>query len=217
MGRATTTLISGSQLGDVSVVGTVEEAFCPSAGGTAVVHVGGSVVYLPVVLRTFSSADLRVAAIQVVPEAGGQYEIRVTIENAGKSTVTSDFWVDLYIDPTGPIAVNVLWNNVCRYGKAWYVRQDLAPGQQLRLSTKDPDDPTNPGDRYSNWPGRFGSSGQHLLWAQVDSYGLPTAGAVIEGNETNNLSGPITYISSASEAPNDGPMVPLEVRPTPGR
>ena len=216
-GMVTTTLTSASQLGDVSVVGTVSEAFCPIVSGTAVVHIGGSVVYLPVVLRDYSSMDLRVANIQVVPEAGGMYEIRVTIENAGKSTVASDFWVDLYIDPSGPIAVNVVWNHVCRYGKAWYVRQDLLPGQQLVLSTKDPDDPTNPGDRYSNWSGRFSGPGEHLLWALVDSYGLPSVGAIVEATETNNLLGPLMYIVSASAAPYQGPTVPLDTRPMPGR
>jgi hypothetical protein len=211
-GTVTTTLTSGSQLGDISVAATVSEAFCPTVSGTAVVHVGGSVVYLPVAMRQYSSLDLRLAAIQVVLGAGGQYEIQVTVENAGKSTISTPFWVDLYIDPSGPIAVNVLWNHVCSYGKAWYVRQALLPGQQLVLSTKDPDDPSNPGDRYSNWPGQFSGSGEHLLWALVDSYGLPSVGAVVEATEANNLLGPLAYIASGSTPPYQEPTAPLKVR-----
>jgi len=169
------------------------------------------------VLNNYSGVDLRpVGPIEVYDDGNGGHEVRLVIENAGEKTVTADFWVDLYVDPSAPVGVNVLWNDVCTFGKAWYVRQDLAPGQMIVLSTADPDDPLSPGDRYSSWPDTF-APGSHVLWAVVDSYGLADIGAVIEVDEDNNRAGPEAFSASGAFADEQGQPPPLDPRPTPIR
>jgi hypothetical protein len=210
-GQVTITLTSGSDQGTATI-----EATCEGVTGSVDVQISTYIVYLPLVLRNYTGIDLLpVGTIRVVPSGDGTSEIEVTIENAGPGTLTADFWVDLYIDPTGPVGLNVLWNDVCTYGKAWFVREDLAPGEQITLRTSDPDDPASPGDRYSNWPGTFDGAGPHELWIMVDSYGLPNIGAVIEADEDNNLVGPVVHTASAVMTGGTQPVQPLDVRPTP--
>jgi hypothetical protein len=189
-------------------------AACDTATVNITVEADTFTVFAPVVLSNYSGVDLRpVGPIEVYDDGNGGYEVRVVLENAGEYAVTADFWVDLYVDPTSAVGVNVLWTDVCTFGKAWYVRDDLAPGAMIVLSTNDPDDPASPGDRYSNWPGTF-TPGTHEIWAVVDSYGLSGIGAVIETDESNNVSGPRS-ISASSTFSSDTEPPPLDPRPTP--
>jgi hypothetical protein len=190
------------------------EATCGGAVNQVDVEINTYLVYLPVVMRNYTGIDLLVQDIQVVDAGGGQYDIEVTIENVGHNTVSADFWVDLYVDPSSTPTVNDLWNDLCTYGKAWFVRQSVGPGQQIVLSTADPDDPAFPGDRYSNWPGSF-MPGTHQLYAQVDSYGAPNIGAVIEYNEDNNVYGPTPYVAVGATVGGSEASGPLDPRPTP--
>jgi hypothetical protein len=184
-GQVTTTLTSGSETGTVTI-----QAECEGTINTIDVTISSFFVYLPIVMRNYTGVDLQPVAgsLRVIDHGGGHYDVEITIKNVGPNMLTADFWVDLYVDPTAAIDINVLWNDVSTYGKAWYVHQDLAPGQTVTLKTTDPDDRTNPRGTYSNWPSSF-SPGAHTLWVQVDSYGLPSIGSVIETDETNNISG----------------------------
>ncbi len=210
-GQVTITLTSGQDQGTVTV-----EATCDGLTARVDVLIRTFMIYMPLVMRNYTGVDLQlVGDIQVIPDGNGNYEVRVTVTNVGPRQVTADFWVDLYLDPdpTVPITVNVLWHNVCEQGKAWYVRADLDAGEQIVLSTNDPDDPANPDGRYSNWVGDMGGAGDHTLWVQVDSYGLPDIGAVIEYDESNNLGGPTAY--HVATAAQESTPPPLDIRPTP--
>ncbi|MBN1580645.1 MAG: Ig-like domain-containing protein, partial [Anaerolineae bacterium] len=128
-------------------------------------------VYMPLVLKNYPRGDLEVTQItshkyKKPGEDQTRYEVRVTILNNGPDTI-SGFWVDLYLDPREPIATNVLWHQVSRMGKAWYVTEPLAPGATMVLSTNAPDSapPGVPVRVYSNWPGYLVGSPPHELWA----------------------------------------------------
>jgi uncharacterized repeat protein (TIGR01451 family) len=212
-GQVTVTLTSGVDQGTATI-----EATGGGVTGTVDVEISIYLIYLPLVLRNYTGIDLLpVGTIDVIPVGDGEYEIQVTLENAGPDSLEVDFWVDLYIDPdpTVPVGLNVVWNDVCTYGKAWFVRQNLAPGQQVVLSTNDPDDPSFPSDRYSNWPGGFDSAGPHELWVMVDSYGAPSVGAVIEYNEGNNILGPVVYVATTAAEGAAGSAEPIDQRPMP--
>lgn len=210
-GQLVVVLTSGAERGTAAI-----EAQCAGLAAQVNVQISQGLIFLPIVMRNYISVDLRpVGTIELVPRETAGYDIRVTVENTGTTTLTADFWVDLYIDPTGPVGLNVLWHDVSEYGKAWFVRQDLAPGQRLVLSTSDPDDPAFPENRYSNWPGNFETPGTHTLWVMVDSYGLANVGAAYEINEGNNILGPVIHTVSMSAVPNAGPLEPIAPRPTP--
>lgn len=150
-------------------------------------------VYLPLVLRDFRRApDLVIVDLTVAPPSPTLSEtvcISITVENRGNAPAAG-FWVDLYIDPTQAPAPGDVWHAISPVGKAWLIRDPLLPGEQIVIDTTQPDDPLNPDDRYSNWPGAFTTAGTRTLYAQVDSY-PGTSGAVIESDETNNLFGPL--------------------------
>lgn len=153
--------------------------------------------YLPFVAKRYPTGDLEV--IQITSRMYTEpdqtrplYEVRVTIRNNGPQTV-SGFWVDLYLDPRLPITTNVLWHQVSRMGKAWYVDKPLAPGATLLLSTNDPDRaPAGIPQRvYSYWPGYLVGTAPHQLWAMVDSWGTMPFGIFDEPDEKNNILGPV--------------------------
>jgi hypothetical protein len=192
-GVAQATFTAGTITGTVTITATAD-----GRSGVAtiqVIPIPGYFVHLPLVARNYGgAADLIVDSIVVAPSnptISTPVVASVTIRNAGGSAVSQPFWVDLYLDPSAPPQTGDLWNDLCIYGKAWYVRDPIPAGGTLTLSTTIPDDPSSPGDRYSNWPtgGLSMSAGVHTLWAQVDSYPA-SPGAVPEGNETNNISGP---------------------------
>ena len=151
-------------------------------------------VHLPMVLHNYVYApDLEVVDVQIVlldAEDEADY-VLVTIRNNGPAPVREPFWVDLYLDPTSVPQAGQIWGDLCDVGKAWLVREPLSPGQEWTLNSRAADDPANPDDRYSIWPEKL-PAGEHVLYAQVDSYWAPV-GLVVERDETNNLWGPVPY------------------------
>ncbi|MFP4345743.1 MAG: hypothetical protein ACLFU8_13700 [Anaerolineales bacterium] len=153
------------------------------------------VAYLPVVLRDYvTGPDLVIVALDVDPQDPSQVELRIA--NRG-TTAARAFWIDLYLDPPSPPQVNQPWSELgCLYGAAWYV-DALEPGGELLLRIGD--------DYYqavhSRWPGF--SSGEHALWAYVDSWGHPNPwGGVRELDEGNNRYGPVTFTAASSVGEN---------------
>lgn len=162
--------------------------------------VGEYSLYMPVLFKDYTAplppfgVNLMVSDIQVGPPAptvGEATRITVTLYNSGTNTISADFWVDLYVDPSTTPTVNVVWNEIAPYGKAWFVHDDIPADGTLVIHTDQPDDAQDPGAIYSNWPGWFVSAGEHVLYVQVDSYGLAT-GLVLEDDETDNVRGPLT-------------------------
>jgi uncharacterized repeat protein (TIGR01451 family) len=179
---------------------------------TVFTFVGAHLTYMPLTMKGYqvvsppTPPNLVVQSVEVSPQqptAGETTRISVTLHNAGGESVTDDFWVDLYVDPEITPTINVLWSDIAPYGKAWFVYEDIPGGGSITLHTDQPDDPNNPGDMYSNWPGWFVSAGEHVLFVQVDSYGSET-GYVLEGDETDNVSGP----TSVTVLPGDGLTAP---------
>ena len=170
--------------------------------------VGSYDTFMPVVYKDFKPApppvkvNLIVQKIEVEPVSptvGQATVITVTLYNSGTNPVTDDFWVDLYVNPSTTPTVNVVWNDIAPYGKAWFVHDDIPAGGTLVIDTTQPDDLDNPDAVYSNWPGWFVSVGEQVLYVQVDSYGLAT-GLVVEDDETDNVRGPLVVIVGAGNA-----------------
>lgn len=146
--------------------------------------------FLPIILNN-PMPDLVITELNV---ADGN--LSVTIENQGTSTVSNDFWVDLYLNPNpAPTAVNDVWDLLGPYGVAWGVTQNLAPGESLTLTLNDAYyDPIE-----SNLPTIIPAG--TVVYAQVDAAHLNTNyGAVLENHEVNggvynNISGPETTTS----------------------
>ncbi|HQH37382.1 MAG TPA: hypothetical protein PLH19_02455 [Anaerolineae bacterium] len=151
----------------------------------------GTQVYLPVVLRAYDlRPDLVITAVTVDPANPGA--LQVQIANRGLSAA-HDFWVDVFLDPTAPPAVNQTCIELgCVYQAVWYV-DELPAGDSLTLM---------PGDIHytpiwSQWPQPAYPGGAHTLWAYVDSWGPPNPwGSVLETSEDNNRSAPATFTSS---------------------
>jgi uncharacterized repeat protein (TIGR01451 family) len=157
-------------------------------------------VYLPLVMRNYIYApDLEVTAIQIYWGAGANPDyVQVTIRNNGPAPVTSDFWVDLYLDPSRVPTVGDLWNDLGSQGKAWFMRDPtILSGGTIVLDTRDPDDPADPLKRYSNWPDQL-PAGAHALYVQADSYWRPS-GMIVETDETNNVTLQ-TYMQGTSQS-----------------
>ena len=152
--------------------------------------------FLPVVRRNYGP-DLEVLDVQVMLVANGQPldHVLVTIRNNGPAPV-ENFWVDLYLDPRHAPQSGETWPQLCKFGKAWFVRTRLQAGETWVLDTRSPDDPGNPGTRYSIWPETL-PGGAHELYAQVDSYWKPL-GLIGETNEDNNILGPVGYDTRAA-------------------
>ena len=146
--------------------------------------------FLPIIMNN-PMPDLVITDLNV---ADGN--LSVTIENQGTSTITNDFWVDLYLNPTPPpTAVNDVWDLLGPYGVAWGVTQNLAPGESLTLMLNDAFyDPVE-----SNLPAIIPAG--TVVYAQVDAAHVNTNyGAVLENHEVdggvyNNISGPETTTS----------------------
>ncbi len=213
-GVALATFTAGTVTGTATITATADSRVATAT--VTLVVTPTYYTYLPLVMRNHAAAaavDLVVDAIVVNPPNPTTVTpviVSVTIRNTGSVSVTQSFWVDLYLDPSATPQPGDLWNDLCTYGKAWYVRTPIPPGGTLTLNTTMPDDPTRPGDRYSNWPttGLYLSAGTYTLWAQVDSY-PDSPGAVSESNETNNVFGPHTLnVSPAAGAFRRGNLAP---------
>ncbi len=143
-------------------------------------------LYLPVLTRDFGyMPDLRVR--NLVIDADDPQRLSVTVSNDGVATATN-FWVDLYLDPSRPPVVNTAWESVSVYGLSWFIPR-LDAGEELTLTF---------GDAYyraddSRWPEQW-QPGSHSVWAFVDSWGAPAPWAAVrESNEDNNAFGPLVF------------------------
>jgi PKD repeat protein len=113
-------------------------------------------LYLPVINRP-GMIDLQ-GSFQLVPQKtsfaqGEAVLIQVTVTNAGEAPA-SDFWVDLYINPSSPpSSAGPTWDKLCQispcYGIAWYVGEPLLPGSALTLTTT----PGSFAANHTRWPG----------------------------------------------------------------
>jgi hypothetical protein len=146
-------------------------------------------VLLPLV-ASVAPADLVVTRFALVPpklsfRAGEPVEVRVTVANLGVGTA-QPFWVDLYINPSGPPGLNRPWASLCRppcQGIAWIVGEPLAPGAEVTLTST----PEQILPNYSVWRGTF-AVGTTSLAVYADSYNPgDTVGASGDFNVGNNL------------------------------
>jgi uncharacterized repeat protein (TIGR01451 family) len=178
---------------------------------------GRSTVFLPIIFKNLNGtlppaptdANLRIIDIGfvggVAPTENDLYHVYVEVSNVGTEIVTSDFWVDLYLNPISTPALNQPWQTLSQsgtqgvgncpsdptcYGRAWFVTTNLAPSDVITLTTQLPID-----QRYDRWPTNgvsYVSSRQNPILALVDSWGDPSHGVIFENNETDNLSGTIS-------------------------
>ena len=209
--------VSGTVLSNQASVGSNETELAYSQVVSHQVITGtGASVFLPIVIKGGDStmppaptdANLRVTEIGFLggaaPGEGQNYHLYVVVRNVGTEAVTDDFWVDLYLNPSGTPGLNQPWQELSQsgeqgvgncpndptcYGRAWYVTSDLSPGAEINLNTQMPVD-----QRYDRWPtgGAPYSSRHSPMMALVDSWGTPSYGTVYENNETDNLSGGLT-------------------------
>ena len=161
------------------------------AADEVVVTVSEYQVYVPAIfVRSAFAPDLVVRTVNATSN-----EVKVVIENQGKTSVQNEFWVDVYISPrSAPTVVNQTWEQLGTQGLAWAVLAsalpELVPGGVLTLTVGGPYYAVE----YSSvsWPLPAGT----VLYAQVDSFNPDTAyGAVLETHEIigqpyNNISGP---------------------------
>ncbi len=169
-------------------------------------------VFLPIVLNNWTGTtppvppdvNLVIDSLSFVGSPpvndGDRYHLQVVVRNAGPDPVTTDFWVDLYLNPISTPAPNQPWQSLSQsgeqgvgkcstdptcYGRAWLVTTDLAPGASVTLTTQAAAD-----WRYDRWPAEgvpYASSRHDPIVALVDSWGF-AYGAVSESNEGDNLS-----------------------------
>jgi uncharacterized repeat protein (TIGR01451 family) len=209
---AVTSEVSGTLLSNQASVDSNETvpAFSQVVSHRVVTNTG--TVFLPIVLNNWTDTtppappdvNLVIDSISFVgsPPAndGDKYHLQVVVRNAGPDAVTTDFWVDLYLNPVSTPAPNQPWQNLSQsgvggvsncpgdptcYGRAWLVTTDLAPGASVTLSTQAAAD-----WRYDRWPAEgvpYASSRHNPMVALVDSWGF-AYGAVSESNEGDNLS-----------------------------
>jgi uncharacterized repeat protein (TIGR01451 family) len=162
---------------------------------TASTTVGLYKIYLPLVFRNHAFApDLVVTSVSVLSG-----DVRIVVENQGDVAVpvdvSTEFWVDLYINPTTPpVAVNQTRETLGCQGGVWGVTVDalpqLVPGGVLTLTLND----------AHYWPSRSDMPATlpagTPIYAQVDSANTDTNyGAVLENHEIMGL--PYNNITSA--------------------
>ncbi|MCO5188678.1 MAG: hypothetical protein M9918_10845 [Anaerolineae bacterium] len=135
----------------------------------------GSRMFVPLVAN-HPSPDLIIEDVQVNGDL-----VSVTIANAGSASVSTPFWVDLYVDPDPvPTGVNHIWSDGrSQYGLVWGVTSSLAPGETMVLTR---DDAFYHAD-LSDFPESSLSVGTPV-YVQVDSANvLNTYGGVLEIDE----------------------------------
>jgi uncharacterized repeat protein (TIGR01451 family) len=152
------------------------------------------VVYLPLVMRTYTSNAPDLVVTDVTAELqGDEYRISVTVQNQGPLPVEygNNFYVDLYIDrePTALLPGDVSWG---AQGEWFGIGESRV--FVTETLTLDP--------------------GIHQLYAQVD-----TDNTVIEANEGNNRYGPVTVevpgVQQLDEPERESPTPLPGPRPTP--
>jgi len=184
-------------------------------------------VHMPLVMRGYVFApDLVVQRIVVTP---GQ--VQVVIANMGNAPVPDDFdhefWVDLYVNPTHEPVYNEIWPMVAEHGAVWGITWSGSPHsppdpaqQALPLEPGEAITLTAGGDYY--WPVysdvRWPLAAGTVIYTQVDSASAGTTyGAVLEGDEGNNVGGPLSLAGASwhrSFLPADGGAVAGDVRQT---
>ncbi len=167
-----------------------------SATDISAVASGG--IYLPIICNACTtSADLIIVPGTLVATSSS---ISLQIQNSGNAATGSDFWVDVYFNPTQTPTVNKTWPDIAPSGAAWGVTKSLAAGEVLTLVV---------GGTYydaSNSSPTFPSGA--TVYAYVDSVNYATTyGAVQETNESNNLSGPVTSTTGT------GASIPISSSP----
>ncbi len=209
---AVTSEVSGTLLNNQASVDSNETGPASSQVVSHRVVTNTGTVFLPIVLNNWTDTTPPVPAdVNLVIDSisfvgsppvndGDKYHLQVVVRNAGPDPVTTDFWVDLYLNPVSTPAPNQPWQNLSQsgmqgvskcpsdptcYGRAWLVTADLAPGASVTLSTQAAAD-----WRYDRWPAEgvpYASSRHNPMVALVDSWGF-AYGAVSESNEGDNLS-----------------------------
>ncbi len=167
----------------------------------------GAQVYLPVVLRGYDTRpDLFITAVTVAPSDPGALQVQIV--NQGRSAAR-DFWVDVFLDPIAPPAVNQTCIELgCVYQAVWYI-PELPAGATLTLRISD----AYYDETWSQWPQPAYPGGAHTLWVYVDSWGPPNPwGSVQEVSEDNNLFGPLFFTGEDRSAPMTT-LRPLPPRP----
>ena len=171
--------------------------------------------YLPLLPNGQSGIDLvATGPLQVIPatpQAGQPIEVRVTVTNIGGADITKPFWVDLYVDPRETPRPNRLWPDISQYGAAWRV-YSLGAGDSITLSTKSPDDPRDPGARYSNFTS-FVQSGAHQLYLLADSFAEGRDGGALDEDKANNAYGPQDVVVTGTTVSQLSAPPDLDTRP----
>lgn len=159
-------------------------------------------LYLPIIMKDYipPAPDLTIENLVAT-----QDNIQLTIRNQGEVTATSDFWVDVYIDPLPvPSGPNQIWPGLSFQGLVWAVTAPdvpLAPGNTVTLRLD---------SRYYtstlsvfNPPLAVGT----LIYAQVDSANADTDyGAVFESDERNVV---IPYNNIISTTVTANAIIPI--------
>ncbi|WP_322822830.1 SdrD B-like domain-containing protein [Chloroflexus sp.] len=153
-------------------------------------------VFLPMTIAQ-GPPDL-IVSVQATPTSPNKnipVTYRVTVTNVGREPA-SNFWVDLYVNPSRPPNVNEPWNELARQGLAWFFDGTLQPGESVTLISF-PRSTTNPfgydpAASSPTWNGRL-PPGRNTIYVYVDSWNRNVSGdirspfgAIEEGNETNN-------------------------------
>lgn len=206
--------LSAGQSGTITVVGTVANNLPPgqfvntaTIGAAQAENTGNNTssvtvtveddnpaprpttLYLPLVFGNYvSTVDLVIDDLVASSSA-----VTVTVRNAGNSTLTDAFWVDVYFDPSQTPAVNKGWPAIAPYGVVWGVTQPLGPNESLVLTLNGPYYST----KYSSaLPLPSGAT----VYGLADSINYATTfGNVAESDESNNLFGPVISSAAAVE------------------
>lgn len=176
-----------------------EATFTLNAGQSVTIDMGyypRVMLFLPMTIAQ-GPPDL-IVSVQATPTSPNKnipVTYRVTVTNVGREPA-SNFWVDLYVNPSRPPNVNEPWNELARQGLAWFFDGTLRPGESVTLISF-PRSTTNPfgydpAVSSPTWNGRL-PPGRNTIYVYVDSWNRNVSGdirspfgAIEEGNETNN-------------------------------
>ncbi|MEM7347377.1 MAG: hypothetical protein AAF485_24320, partial [Chloroflexota bacterium] len=160
-------------------------------------------IHLPIVLKNYAEQiDLTIVGFSLTPIPSNSSEttiVTIVVQNQGTESTDTGFWVDLYLNPTttpdtATLGADRRWSNVgASQGMAWPVSTILAPGESITLTTSAGFDANQ-----TVWSGTL-PVGTNNLYAFADSFDSndPTGATnveIVESNETNNMSGPLTVI-----------------------
>jgi hypothetical protein len=103
--------------------------------------------------------------------------------------------VDVTFNPNpAPPPLNRPWESITPAGALWGVTRSLAPGESLVL--------TSGGDTYHAGQSSASFPAGAQVYAYVDSLNYDTSyGNVLEGDETNNVYGPVVSTAGGGTAP----------------